>query len=338
MKRALLAATLLALPLAAQAQPIQGLYVGAGGGANFEQQTRVRVSFGSSPGPTLHGSFNTGWAAVGSVGWGFGNGVRVEAEGSYRRNTLDKNNSDGMSGAEQKYGAMANVLFDMDIGSPYIYPYLGAGAGAQWVRLNYTGGAVTNPGFAYQAMAGVAFPIPWVVGLSATAEYRYLGVAGKRTLPTPAGVTAKASDDNNHSLMLGLRYAFNVSPPPPPPAPAPVAAPAPAPARSYLVFFDWDKASLTDRARQIIAEAAQNSTRVQVTQIQVAGHADRTGPEAYNMALSRRRADNVAAELVRLGVPKNVITIQAFGDTKPLVPTAAGVREPQNRRVEIVLK
>ena len=60
--------------------------------------------------------------------------------------------------------------------------------------------------------------------------------------------------------MIGLRYNFG-QPPPPPPAPAPV--PAAAPARSYLVFFDWDKYNLTDRAREIIAEAAANSTKVQ---------------------------------------------------------------------------
>jgi OOP family OmpA-OmpF porin len=46
----------------------------------------------------------------------------------------------------------------------------------------------------------------------------------------------------------------------------------------------------------------------------------------------------VSAELVRLGVPQSTIAIMAFGDTHPLVPTAAGVREPQNRRVEIILK
>jgi outer membrane protein OmpA-like peptidoglycan-associated protein len=51
-----------------------------------------------------------------------------------------------------------------------------------------------------------------------------------------------------------------------------------------------------------------------------------------------RRAQAVAGELVRLGVARNSIDIMAFGDTKPLVPTAAGVREPQNRRVEIILK
>jgi outer membrane protein OmpA-like peptidoglycan-associated protein len=46
----------------------------------------------------------------------------------------------------------------------------------------------------------------------------------------------------------------------------------------------------------------------------------------------------VAAELVRRGVQRNIITVQAFGESRPLVPTADGVREPQNRRVEIVLR
>jgi autotransporter-associated beta strand protein len=135
---------------------------------------------------------------------------------------------------------------------------------------------------------------------------------------------------------LGLRYTFGG---PTVPSPViPVAAPMPAPARTYLVFFDWDKADLTARARQIITEAAQNSSRVQVTRIEVNGHADRTGSAAYNQALSERRARNVAAELVRDGVPQHIITVQGFGYARPLVPTAAGVREPQNRRVEIILQ
>ena len=70
----------------------------------------------------------------------------------------------------------------------------------------------------------------------------------------------------------------------------------------------------------------------------MAGHADRSGSPAYNQRLSQRRADNVAAELVRQGVSRNEIVVSAYGETRPLVPTADGVREPQNRRVEIVLR
>jgi outer membrane protein OmpA-like peptidoglycan-associated protein len=115
-------------------------------------------------------------------------------------------------------------------------------------------------------------------------------------------------------------------------------APAVAPARSYLVFFDWDRATLTDRARSIIKEAADNSTRVQYTRIEVNGYTDTSGTPQYNMGLSIRRADSVKSELVRDGVPVGAITTQGFGETHLLVPTGAGVREPQNRRVEIIIR
>ena len=77
---------------------------------------------------------------------------------------------------------------------------------------------------------------------------------------------------------------------------------------------------------------------MQTTRIEVAGHADRSGTPQYNQRLSQRRADVVASELVKQGIAKEDISVTAFGETKPLVPTADGVREPQNRRVEIVLR
>jgi OOP family OmpA-OmpF porin len=104
------------------------------------------------------------------------------------------------------------------------------------------------------------------------------------------------------------------------------------------VFFDWDKYNLTDRARQIISEAAANSTKVQYTRIEVNGYTDTSGTPKYNQGLSVRRAQAVAAELVKDGVPRNAISIQGFGDTHLLVPTGPGVREPQNRRVEIIIR
>jgi outer membrane protein OmpA-like peptidoglycan-associated protein len=138
----------------------------------------------------------------------------------------------------------------------------------------------------------------------------------------------------NHSLLIGLRYAFGVTPPPPPVVPAA----APAPTRTFLVFFDFARDNLTDRARQIIAEAATNSQRAGTTRIEVSGHADTVGTPQYNQALSVRRGNAVAAELERRGVPRSAMTIQGFGFTRPLVPTGPQVREPQNRRVEIVLR
>jgi outer membrane protein OmpA-like peptidoglycan-associated protein len=157
--------------------------------------------------------------------------------------------------------------------------------------------------------------------------------------PPRADVAAGFRPENyNHSALLGVRYNFGA----PRPAPVVAAQPAPPPpreiARTYLVFFDWDRADLTDRARQIIAQAATNSRTAGVTRVEVAGHADRSGTPQYNQRLSQRRAEVVAAELVRQGVNRGDIGVTAFGESRPLVPTADGVREPQNRRVEIVLR
>ncbi|HEX3349449.1 MAG TPA: OmpA family protein, partial [Acetobacteraceae bacterium] len=102
--------------------------------------------------------------------------------------------------------------------------------------------------------------------------------------------------------------------------------------------FDWDRADLTPRARQVIAEAAQNSGKVQHTRIEVNGYTDTSGTPAYNQRLSVRRADAVAAELVRDGVPRNQMDIHGYGETHLLVQTGPGVREPQNRRVEIIYR
>lgn len=151
--------------------------------------------------------------------------------------------------------------------------------------------------------------------------------------------------DFNHSLMLGLRYEFNPAPPPPPPVPEPAAAPAPQSARSYLVFFDWDKADLTARARSIVAVAAQATTHTSLTRILVSGYTDNSSAfpgqkrgEAYNMKLSLRRAETVKAELVRDGVPGTAIDIHGYGEQNPLVKTGPNTKEAQNRRVEIVFR
>jgi outer membrane protein OmpA-like peptidoglycan-associated protein len=199
-----------------------------------------------------------------------------------------------------------------------------------------------------QLIAGVSMPIASVPGLSATAEYRFMKIWGGSkfdALEEPVGggpevsTDLKMGNEYNHIFLIGLRYAFNTPRPVTAAAtpPAPMAAPAPAPSRSYLVFFDWDKASLTDRARSIIKEAADNSTHVQYTRIDVNGYTDTSGTPQYNQGLSVRRAQAVAGELVRDGVPQGSIGIQGFGETHLLVPTGAGVREPQNRRVEIII-
>jgi outer membrane protein OmpA-like peptidoglycan-associated protein len=118
--------------------------------------------------------------------------------------------------------------------------------------------------------------------------------------------------------------------------PPPVVAPAPAVARSYQVFFDFNKSDLTPEAVKVVDQAAANAAPAKVTRIDVTGHTDTVGSDAYNMRLSRRRAESVAAELEARGIPASEIAIFAKGKKDLLVPTADGVREPQNRRVQIV--
>ena len=72
------------------------------------------------------------------------------------------------------------------------------------------------------------------------------------------------------------------------------------------------------------------------TRIDVVGNTDTSGTPTYNQGFSERRAHTVAAEPVHDGVPRTAISMHAYGDTKLLVPTGPGVREPRNRRVEVV--
>lgn len=105
----------------------------------------------------------------------------------------------------------------------------------------------------------------------------------------------------------------------------------------YRVFFDFDSAELTAEARQAVAQAADEYQRGGQARVSVTGHTDTSGPADYNYGLSERRAEAVASELVRLGVPASAIVTVGQGESNPLVPTGDGVREPRNRRVEIEL-
>lgn len=112
----------------------------------------------------------------------------------------------------------------------------------------------------------------------------------------------------------------------------------PGPEEVYLAFFAWDRADITPVTQQLIEEVVAAYQKQRPAKIVVAGHADRSGPEDYNMKLSERRARAVAAVLVARGIPADILDIQWFGETRPRVPTPDGVREPENRRVEITFE
>ena len=103
----------------------------------------------------------------------------------------------------------------------------------------------------------------------------------------------------------------------------------------YIIFFDWDKSDITPEAATILNNAATAYANCGTAAIMLAGHADRSGSVQYNIGLSERRNTSARNYLTGRGIPAARISSQAFGESMPRVPTADGVRELQNRRVEI---
>jgi len=317
MKKALLAAAaMVALPVMAQAQTAApGFYIGAEGGLNWLLNTTIG---GTTVTP------QTGWAAGGMIGYDFV-GPRVEVEGIYRQNQTYAGGFTGTAINNQisQLGIMANLLYDFAPSST-ITPYIGAGAGIAFVDSNSSLGSTQ---FAYQGIIGLGWNVD--TNFRVNLDGRYYGTSNPSV--TVNGFNSTWSN-NNFSVMLGLVFKFApAAPPPPPPTTAPQAT-------SFMVFFDWDRSNLSAQALQTIKQAAAAFKTKGSARITATGHTDTSGPENYNMALSLRRANAVKDALVRDGVPATAIAVIGKGKTQLLVPTGDGVREPQNRRVEIVLQ
>jgi outer membrane protein OmpA-like peptidoglycan-associated protein len=314
MKKVLLAAAaVVALPAIAQAQQdvyAPGVYFGVEGGLNWLFNTTILGQNVSS---------QTGWAAGGKLGYDF-IGPRIEVEGLYRQN----NNgyffgNRAITGQISQVTAMANFLYDFNA-TGTIVPYIGAGAGVGFVDSDFNLGSTV---FAFQGILGVGYNFS--PNLRFGIEGRYIGT----TNPSVAGVNWS---NNNAAVLASVQVKFGAvaaAPPPPPPAVAPP---------SFMVFFDWDRSNLSQQALVTIQQAADAFKAKGSARITATGHTDTSGPEAYNMALSLRRANAVKDALVRDGVPPQAITVIGKGETQLLVPTGDGVREPQNRRVEIVIQ
>lgn len=348
------ALALAALPALAADQPA-GFYVGVGIGAVQPLDSDI-----SGTGISADVEYDPGMAAIGNLGYYYGNGFRTELELGHSWADVDS-----PSGDANVLDTMLNGYYDFRSDSKFT-PYLGIGVGA--ARVSFDGIAPVGTTslddsawtFAYQGIAGVSYAVnnQWDV----FGDYRYFGTLDSE-VKTASGrdVDAEYSD---HRLMIGIRFNFGAprpavqqvqAPAPAAPMPAPppaaqpaapppaAAAPAPRPAmpdvpKTYLVFFDWDRAELRPDAIAIIRTAADNAKRGGISRIEATGHADRSGPDPYNDRLSQRRAAAVKAELVRQGVTERDIAVAGKGEREPLVPTPDGVREPQNRRVEILFK
>lgn len=328
------------------AEEKKGVYIGFVDGFNFTTDSDI-----SGPAISTEADFDKGAVYVPAIGYRYGNGLRTEFEGAYRKNSVD--DLSGVlngTGRVKAKSLMANLIYDFNLNSRFM-PYIGAGAGM--ARVDFDGvrpvGGVRiddeDDVFAYQGIAGVSY---WLSdALELALEYRYFATQDP-DLRTAAGVNVE-SEYSNHGALFGLRWNFGgprkMAQAEPMPVAQPIAAPAPAPEpvkpalpKTFIVFFDWDQSVLTPEATRILTEAAAYAQSSGSVRIEATGHADKSGSAVYNMGLSERRAAAVQAKLVALGIGADEIGTIAKGETDPLVPTADGVREPQNRRVEILLK
>ena len=290
--------------------------------------------------------FNDGFNVGGRLGYEFGP-LSIEEEFRWQQNDINGLGAVGVSGIRSAYAFMTNAIYNFTFPglSIPITPHVGVGVGAVELRdsINVPGLGTISGGtdweLGYQGIAGIRYNVN--PSLAFDIDYRYLGT----TDPTfnfrgvAAGLGSYKSEYSSHSVLASFIVKFGAAPPPPPPpVAAPPAPPAPPPVvrKVFLVFFDWDKATITPEGMQVVQQAAAAWRSGAPVQIQVTGYTDLSGSAGYNQRLSERRANNVAVALIRSGVPRNEMAVSGRGENDPRVPTAQGVREPQNRRVEIV--
>jgi OOP family OmpA-OmpF porin len=343
---AALAAALIAGPAAAQ-----NWYLGGEGGwTDLESQKgRTVEPVGSAVLPaggalTTHTAWKDGFNV--GVHGGYRSGPwRFEEEFRYQQNGLSSLNVGGRNvanihGERDVYALMSNVLYDFNFGWP-IVPHLGFGIGAVDLHASTSQspgvGTITNDDdwqFGYQGIGGIRYNIS--PSLAFDLDYRYLATAGADF--RNANGARSSGGYQTHNLVASLNFMFGAAAPPPPSVVLPATTPAPVVApRIFLVFFDWDRDTLTSEGMQILQKAADAWRSGAPVQLQIVGYTDRSGSPGYNQRLSDRRAANVAKALVGLGIPPEQMAVSGRGENDNRVPTPAGVREPQNRRVEITL-
>ena len=169
-------------------------------------------------------------------------------------------------------------------------------------------------------------------------------------LPEAGGrSTAISVDRGGQTVVLDQPYAavrdgafgmkaFQSSPAEIESAFGPTLAAQPARATSFTLYFVEGKDVLTEESRQRVDISLAEIAHRPVPDVLVVGHTDLVGSHARNDTLSRQRADLIRNELVRLGVAPQDIQVIARGKRDPVVPTADGVDEPRNRRVEVVVR
>jgi outer membrane protein OmpA-like peptidoglycan-associated protein len=338
----------IALAGTAEASHFKGWYVGLEGGANWIQDADFKAD--STTGFTS--SFDTGWAALGTVGYAWSN-WRFELELGYRANDIDDIFFQGKrgvvhltdSGELNEFSQMLNAVYDIPVGSKLTLS-LGAGAGGDYIM--YKDDVLHQPAlalhdndyvFAWQLIGGLNYALGERTELFV--DYRYFNAEDAKFTDVD-GLASTHSDDydtiHKHTVTVGLRYDLYAdeepvaAPAPPPPPPPPPAAP-----KSFIVFFAFNKCNITAEADNVLGEAASAAKEAGSAAVKIVGHTDTSGSNKYNQKLSECRANAAKTNLVGKGVPESAITATGKGETELMVQTGDGVKEPQNRRATVDL-
>jgi outer membrane protein OmpA-like peptidoglycan-associated protein len=337
-------------------QGTQGWYLRGETGWNHADGLGIH---GSNGGLAASTGLSEGYLIGGALGYHFGN-LSLEANVDRRANDASSIHignpgafpaatGGGAGGTLEGISFMGNLLYDLPYNWNGFRPYIGVGAGVTHLALDgLSAGSTTIANDddmvgSVQAMVGVRYDLTdhWGLGL----EYRFLN-GFHPAFTDSKGQVFSTSDYRNHSILLSATYSFGAPPAPPPPtmpaaAPAPMPAPAAAPSTGarqlYIVFFDFDKSSITEAGRKVLDAAAVAVKQDQAVRIELTGYTDTMGTVPYNMKLSERRADAVRDYLSKAGIPANRMDVAWKGKTDLRVPTPDQVREPQNRRVEIII-
>lgn len=277
-------------------------------------------------------------------------------------NTANNN----FSGELDAHALMVNALYDFQVNDTFT-PYIGAGAGvASFGGVFsgndplFTGGpvnlSISDKGvrrLAGQLIAGVNVALADNLGLDLSYRY-FIAARDPRFDGNINGVAQTVRTDyQNHGLFAGLRWNFGApapkveykdcwdgssvpvaSPCPPQPVEDVDAVPGPI---SFPIYFGYDKTNLTSDAMTAIQNAAAQALQNDINLVVVSGNTDTSGSADYNERLSARRAQVVRDALIANGVPAGSIRTEANGERNLAKPTPDGVREPLNRRAEVVI-
>ncbi len=316
----------------------QGWYVGIEAGGTWMNDADIDPGLAKTD---IEVDFDDGLAILGEIGYRWENNWRLELELGSRHNDVDCFSVNGnpciksaLSDISQ-FSQMVNLIHDIDI-TERTAVSIGIGLGGNFIDADGVGLLEDDDySFAAQAIFQLSHELTDRIDLvlsyrfmtSDDAEFRH------KTYQT------MEMDTESHTVTVGLRFDLEADAM----EPMPVVASAPPPAatlpepKQFIVFFGFNKSSLSKEARNIVHEAAAAAMQQGYVTILVTGHTDTVGSSKYNETLSARRAANVKKALVTEGIPASGITASGKGETMLMVQTGDREMEPRNRRAEINL-